>query len=115
MKKNNITLTIIIIICLLALSACTKDINYIVDNEPCVKGIVSEISDDYIIMDVNEDDELYRSYTSIMVSLDVKRKDSPTDFNIGDEVAVYYNGNILETHPAKIKTVYAILYIGDPK
>ena len=30
------------------------------------------------------------------------------DFNIGDEVIVYYDGNIAESYPLQINTVYAI-------
>ena len=86
-----------------------------VDNEPCVRGIVSETSEDYIVIDVNEDDEIYESYASLEVSLDIERKDSMSSFNIGDEVSVYYDGNIAETSPARIDKVYAILYIGDPQ
>ena len=32
-----------------------------------------------------------------------------THFNIGDEVVVYYDGNIAESYPMQINTVYAIL------
>ena len=70
---------------------------------------------DYIVIDINEDDEMYESYASLEVSLDIERKDSMSSFNIGDEVSVYYDGNITETSPARIDKVYAILYIGDPK
>lgn len=43
-----------------------------------------------------------------MVSLDVENKDSYIDVAIGDEIVVYYNGNITESYPLKINTVYAI-------
>lgn len=110
MKKINMAIiAVLTCTCLMLLSGCAKDINYIVDNEPCVRGIVSETSEDYIVIDINEDDEMYESYASLEVSLDIERKD------IGDEVSVYYDGNITETSPARIDKVYAILYIGDPK
>jgi hypothetical protein len=38
----------------------------------------------------------------------VENKDSVTNFNIGDEVVVYYDGNIAESYPMQINTVYAI-------
>ena len=31
-----------------------------------------------------------------------------TSFNIGDEVVVYYDGNVAESDPVQINTVYAI-------
>lgn len=34
--------------------------------------------------------------------------DPMVDFNIGDEVIVYYDGNIAESYPLQINTVYAI-------
>lgn len=43
-----------------------------------------------------------------VISLDVKNKDSMTDFSIGDKVAVYYDGYIAESYPMQINTVYAI-------
>lgn len=42
------------------------------------------------------------------VSLDAENKDDMVDFNIGDEVIVYYDGNIAESYPLQINTVYAI-------
>ena len=36
-----------------------------------------------------------------------------THFNIGDNVSVYYSGTILETYPAKINEVYAIILRGE--
>lgn len=101
--------------CLIQLSGCAKDINYIVDHEPSVRGTVRETDEEYIVIDVSEEDEVYDSYASLEVSLDVERKDSMTSFRVGDEVAVYYDGNIAETYPARINKVYAILYIGDPE
>ena len=42
------------------------------------------------------------------VSLDVECADSVTHFNIGDEVVVYYDGNVAESYPMQINKVYAI-------
>ena len=42
------------------------------------------------------------------VSLNVENKDSVTKFNVGDEVVVYYDGNVAESYPMQINTVYAI-------
>jgi hypothetical protein len=38
----------------------------------------------------------------------VENKDSMTHFSIGDQVAVYFDGNIAESYPMQISTVYAI-------
>jgi hypothetical protein len=42
------------------------------------------------------------------VSLDVQNGDSMTHFSVGDEVVVYFDGNIAESYPMQISTVYAI-------
>lgn len=38
----------------------------------------------------------------------MENEDSMTNFNIDDEVIVYYDGDIAETYPMQINTVYAI-------
>ena len=38
----------------------------------------------------------------------MEAKDSMTHFSIGDQVAVYFDGNIAESSPMQISTVYAI-------
>ena len=42
------------------------------------------------------------------VSLKVENKDSMTHFSTGDEVVVYFDGNVAESYPMQINTVYAI-------
>ena len=74
--------------------------NYIIENEPNIMGIVKDANDNSILIE-NEDGEYW-------VSLNVENKDSMTQFSIGDEVVVYYNGNIAESYPMQINTVYAI-------
>jgi len=89
------------LICVVSLVGCnSRSMNYIIENEPNITGIVNEAEDNFILIK-NEDGE-YR------VSLNVENKDSMTRFNIGDEVVVYYDGNIAESYPMKINTVYAI-------
>ena len=98
-------LTIALSICI---SGCSKDINYIIDHET-----VMEIKDGYARIEVSKSEETIAENQEILVSLDAERKDSTTDLQIGDEAAVYYDGNIEESDPARIEKVYAILYIGE--
>ncbi|MDO4543335.1 MAG: hypothetical protein Q4C01_02175 [Clostridia bacterium] len=111
-KARLIAATALIIACAFLLFGCTRDMNWIIDNEPCVRGVVSQINENYIMIDVNEDDELFESCTSIEVSLNVENEDGRFSGDVGDEVAVYYDGNIAETYPPRINKVYAILYMG---
>ena len=77
-----------------------RSMNYIIENEPSITGIVKETNENAILIEY-DDGEYW-------VSLNVENKDSVTNFNIGDEVVVYYDDNIAESYPMQINTVYAI-------
>ena len=88
-------------VCVLGMVGCNnRSMNYIISNEPSITGIVKETNENAILIE-NNDGEYW-------VSLDVENKDSVTNFNIGDEVVVYYDGNVAESYPMQINTVYAI-------
>lgn len=96
------------LVCLLGLVGCNKDsMDYIIENEPSVTGIVEEVHDNSIIIHC-EQLEGYPDEAKCSVSLDVENEDSMTHFDVGDEVVVYYNGDIAESDPLQINTVYAI-------
>ena len=85
----------------LTLAACDrKSMNYIIQNEPSITGLVRETGERAIL--IENDDGTY------WVSLDVQNRDSMTHFSIGDEVTVYFDGMIAESSPMQISTVYAI-------
>ena len=87
--------------CLLTLAACnTGSMNYIIANAPNITGLVTDTDENSILIE-NADGEYW-------VSLDVENPDSMTHFGIGDEVVVYFDGNIAESHPMQINKVYAI-------
>ena len=87
--------------CVLGLVGCNnRSMNYIISNEPSITGIVKETNENAIMIE-NADGEYW-------VSRNVENKDSMTSFNIGDEVVVYYDGNVAESYPMQINTVYAI-------
>ena len=90
------------LICMLGLAGCNnRSMNYIIANEPNITGVVKEANENAILIE-NETGEYW-------VSLNVENEDSMTHFSIGDEVVVYYDGNIAESYPMQINTVYAIL------
>lgn len=87
--------------CVLALAGCgSRSMNDIISHEPSISGIVKTIADDAVLME-NETGEYW-------VSLKVENGDSVTHFSIGDEIVVYYDGNIAESYPMQINRVYAI-------
>ena len=99
---------ILSLVCVLAMSGCNnKSMDYIIKNKPSVTGIVEEVRDDYIIM-YSDSAEGYPNGSRWSISLDVENKDSYTDLEVGDEIVVYHDGNVMETEPLKVGTVYAI-------
>lgn len=99
-------------ICALLLTAClafslfgcrNRTMDYIIANEPCIKGVVTDTAECYITIATEPN-----GGGLTVVSLDTENSDSMTRFYTGDEVAVYYNGEIAESYPAQINTVYAI-------
>ena len=101
--KKSIAL-LLALACLLTLAACdTKSMNYIISNKPEIRGTVIQADETAILIE-NEEGEYW-------VSLNVENKDSMTHFSIGDEVAVYFDGNIAESYPMQINTVHAITLI----
>lgn len=92
---------VLTLVCVLGLVGCSnRSMDYIIENEPSITGFVKETSDLSIL--IKNDSGEYS------VSLDVENKDSMTHFSVGDEVVVYYDGNIAESYPMQINTVYAI-------
>ena len=97
-------LTVVSVLCLVGCN--NRSMNYIIENEPNISGVVEAVHDKYIIIYIETDG--YPNGAECKVSLDVKNEDSMTHFSVGDEVVVYYDGMIAESDPLQINTVYAI-------
>lgn len=99
---------VLALVCVIGLVGCNKrSMNYIIENEPSITGLVEEIYDDSIVIYIETDG--YPDGARCRVSLDVENTDSYTNVSVGDEVVVFYNGEIAESYPLQINTVYAIL------
>ncbi|MBE6658718.1 MAG: DUF3221 domain-containing protein [Ruminococcaceae bacterium] len=99
MKK--LMVFVMVLVCIFALTGCNnRSMNYIIENEASMTGIVKDTGDNAILIE-NGDGEYW-------VSLNVENKDSMTDFYVGDEVVVYFDGMVAESYPMQINTVYAI-------
>lgn len=83
-----------------------RSMNYIIENEPSVTGTVEEVRDNSMIIYLET--ESHPNGANCKVSLAVENKDSYTSVSVGDEVVVYYDGNIAESYSLQINTVYAI-------
>lgn len=88
------------LLCLLLLGGCGRTMDDVIDNEPSITGVVTEVRPHSIT--------IHAQGSEYVVSLDVRDSDSCTDLTAGDEIVVYYDGSIAETYPMQINTVYAI-------
>lgn len=92
---------VMVLVVMFALAGCySRSMNYIINNEPNMTGIVLETDKNGVLM-TNENGKYW-------VSLDVENKDSMTDFRVGDEIVVYFDGMVAESSPMQINKVYAI-------
>ncbi len=109
MKKKNIVLMVFAVF--FSMVGCRRSMDYVISNEPDFAGIVKEVTEDYVVVTVNDDESIYVDYPIVYASLDVEQEDSCLDFRAGDEIQIFYDGNISDGDPAKVETVYAICVI----
>ncbi len=92
------------LVCTLGLAGCNRNF----DDKPTVTGFIKEIHDDHILIATSTaEGHPYGASFDISIST----KDCNEIYNpltVGDEIIVYYDGNIAESEPAQINTVYAI-------
>lgn len=96
---------LLVLVSVLGMAGCNnRSMNYIISNEPSIRGIIKETSENSILIK-NDNGEYW-------VSLNVENEDGIySPIMVGDEVTIYYDGNIAESYPMQINTVYAILLI----
>ncbi len=106
MKKTIIILLVILVV--FGFAGCdNRSMNYIIDNEPSVMGIVTEVHDTYIQIYIENEGYPYGALCN--VSLNVENEDGLySPMNVDDEVVVYFDGMIAESSPMQINNVYAI-------
>lgn len=99
----------IVLLCLAALlSGCSRDMNWVVDHEPCVRGIVEEIGEDYVLIRVTEADELEGAAGGLVRADKATRlQDCVFSAQVGDEVAVYYDSGSAVT-PGGIPEIHEV-------
>ena len=107
MKRITAVLPSLVIILLALVSCVPRSMNYIIANEPSITGVVQEVHDTYILIYIET--EGFPAGADCFVSLDVENKDGLySPISVGDMVTVYFDGNIAESYPLQINTVYAI-------
>ena len=83
-----------------------KNMEDVIENAPSIQGNVTEVHEDYMIIHFVTSGYPYGA--DCTVTLSPVYGDSYTDVSVGDEVVVYFDGNIMETDPLQLGTVYAI-------
>jgi hypothetical protein len=83
--------------------------------EPHFAGVVVEVFDNSILVIANEGEEVRNSSDLFYVSLETELTGGWNDFMSGDEVTVFFDGTILESYPAQINKVYAIVLTSQSK
>lgn len=100
MKK--IITWVLLLACILGLAACgSRNMRYIIEYKPRVSRVMEKFHDNFIR--ISTETSGYPNGANCEVSLDVENIDSYTDLSIGDEVVLYYDGNIAESDPHKSK------------
>ena len=124
MKKKTIIILFVGLLLALIVAACAIDMYQMSNNKPVIfstwgrkyappleeqsiTGVVTEVYEHSFLM-LGEPTVGYPNAEEYRVSLNVENEDSYTAVAIGDEVIVYHNGDIAESDPPQINTVYSI-------
>lgn len=82
----------------LALHGCSRDMNWVISNEPSVRGVVEEIGEDYVLIRVNEADAAQVAVGGLARAEKATRlEDCKFAAQVGDEVVVYYDSGTAVT------------------
>ena len=103
--KKHIGFYMMLVVILAPLVGCSRSMNYVIAHEPSFIGTVKDVTDEYILVNVDVEDAIYSDHPNVLVSLDVELKDSYLDLSSEDIIVVYYDGKITD---GKAETVYAI-------
>ncbi|MDR3084923.1 MAG: YobA family protein [Christensenellaceae bacterium] len=96
-------------LCALWLAGCKPPLNInTVLKEPHFAGTVEEVRESSFLVRVADGEALRSSSDLVEVSLDVELKDTRVELMSGDELTIYYDGEVLESYPARIRRVYAV-------
>lgn len=98
MKK---LLIILLTLCIFCFSGCGLNMNN-VGKKPSFSGKVLEVHSGYILVDGE-------NIGGVNVTRQTTLPEGSPDVSVGDTVTVYYDGNIMETYPAQLGEVYAIV------
>ncbi len=97
--KRTIAYFIILSTILLITVSCSDEPN--LDASAKFIGVIEEIDNSTAIVTPNDNEDILLSGDKVRVNLSV----SDDTFYLGDEIVVYYTGEIMESYPLQINTV----------
>ena len=50
---------LVMVLLMISLAGCSKSMNYVIGNEPSFVGTVEVVTDEYVLVNVNDDDAIY--------------------------------------------------------
>ncbi|MGG7177387.1 hypothetical protein ACQPU1_07350 [Clostridium paraputrificum] len=71
-------------------------------------AVVLEVQENYLLVEPIEGEDELKSSDRIKVTKDIVSKAGVPDVKVGDEIRIVYNGEIMESYPARLGVVYAI-------
>lgn len=80
---------------------------------PHFNATVLEVDENTILVEPFEDEDERKSNDKISVDTDVISTIAVPELEVGTEIRIVYNGQIMETYPARIKDVFAIYLIDE--
>lgn len=99
---------ILVFFCICSFVGCKKEEKP--KFNPSFDAIVLEVGQESVLVEPFEDEEERKSADKIKVPLDVLSTNEVPALEEGMEICVVYNGEIMESSPAKLGTVFAIYF-----
>lgn len=97
-----------LMILLLSFGGCARSLKDVIKKELNFGGTIVEVRANSILVSVDPTEDAYESSDLISVSLDTEIENNFT-FETDQHVRVYYSGEIMESYPAQLSHVYAIV------
>lgn len=89
-------------------TGCSRDMNWVISNEPRVRGVVEEIGEEYVLLRVLEaDDPSLPEGSLVRAEKETRLSDCMFNAHVGQEVYVYYDGDIPVT-PGTVPEVHGV-------
>lgn len=77
---------------------------------PCFKGTIVEKQDNYLVVTLNRNNDIYTQEEQIVVLITEDTDVYLKELEIGDKICVYYDENILETYSSQVTAIKIVKY-----